>query len=234
MGLLNSEIISELHKLDLFKNLSTDVVKEVLYGASVANLKNREYLYSSGAPVESFSLVVKGAIKLIRHSPKGEDVIVHIAITGDLIGALLLNNDQSRTYPVTAKSMGTSVVVIIPKSTYVKYWRNNLNLQQVINGHLTKRLNNVHDDKVYFASPLNVRVANFLLRYVHENEQANPASQEQPVLNLTRKEIADALGVSTESIIRLMSDWHEKGIILKLKDQSKEIINVASLVQILN
>lgn len=228
MGILLSGDIDKIASFELFHGLSRSVIEKAAFGAISKQLKHREYIFRAGDSAYSFCIVVDGAIKLIRHSPRGEDIIMHFAIQGDVVGALLMNQNDSAIYPISAKSMGPTRVVCIPKSTFKHHWQSDVNIQGRLNALLYRRMNNIQDDKTMSTSPLRVRIANLLMRHL---DQDSENSNQSLSLGLTRQEIADTLGVAVESVIRAMRDWQENGTIYRLAEKSSEIINVKKLLR---
>ncbi|HRO68558.1 MAG TPA: Crp/Fnr family transcriptional regulator [Pseudobdellovibrionaceae bacterium] len=218
----------EIAELPLFEGMSKESVLEVLAGGSLRLHKHREILYHAGDEAGSFSLVLNGAYKLIRPTPRGDDLIVYFATPGDVIGALVMGKSGS-SYPVTAKAMGPSRCYVIPKSTFQKSWAGNALLQQRLNSFLYSRMSLIQDEKTMARAPLPQRVAALLLQLLErssrENEQILP-------LPLTRQEIADSLGVAVESVIRIMSDWSHHGII-RTNDRLIEILKPERIIEII-
>lgn len=215
-----------IHKFPIFENTGRENIGRALTNARTRVLKHREQLYRAGDVAQSFCLILEGAIKLIRHSPKGEDLIMHFALQGDLVGALLMNQQGQTVYPISAKSMGPSKVVTIPRETYKLYWQTQVEIQNKLNALLYRRLSNIQDDKTMSTSPLRVRLANLLLRHLDKDTVSiKPLS-----ITLTRQEIADSLGVAVESVIRIMSEWQENGTIQKPFEKGPELINIEKLI----
>ncbi len=230
MASLLPDDIDKIASFELFRGLNRDLIEKVVSGAYSKQLKHREYFFRAGDSAQLFCIVVEGAIKLLRHSPRGEDIIMHFAVQGDVVGALLMNQNDNATYPISAKSMGPTRVVCIPKSTFKHYWQSDVGIQNRLNALLYCRMNNIQDDKTMSTSPLRVRIANLLMRHLdQDSENLNQSLS----LSLTRQEIADALGVAVESVIRAMRDWQEDGTIYRLTEKGSEIINVEKLLRTL-
>lgn len=228
MSIIQDRDIGKISGFDIFQGLNREIFESALFGASFKELKHREYLYRSGDSAQNFCIIIEGAIKLIRHSPKGDDIIVHFAVQGDIIGALLMNHRDVVDYPISAKSMGPTRVICIPKSTFQHYWQSNVNLQGKLNAILYRRMNTIQDDKTMSTSPLRVRIANLLLRHL---DQESGESSQSLSLALTRQEIADALGVAVESVIRALREWQEDGTITRLVEKGPEQINIDKLLK---
>lgn len=218
----------KLSSFELFKGLNRSFVEKAAFGAVTKSLKHRAFFFRAGDTAQSFCIVLDGAIKLLRHSPRGEDIIMHFAVQGDVVGALLMNKNERAIYPISAKSMGPTRIVCIPKSTFKQYWQSDVNIQSRLNSLLYRRMSNIQDDKTMSTSPLRVRIANLLMRHL---DQDSENSNQTLSLSLTRQEIADALGVAVESVIRSMRDWQDDGTIYRPSDNGTEIINVEKLLK---
>lgn len=230
MTSLSLEEKQKIAKFELFRGLDFNIVECLLEGHSVKQLKHREFFYLAGDIATRFCLVLDGALKLIRHSPRGDDIIVHFALQGDLVGALLMNQSVPIASPISVKSMGPTRIACIPRSTFQNHWRTNLHLQNNLNQILYRRMSNIQDDKTMFTSPLKVRIANLLLRHVD-------LTKEDPIvplsLTLTRQELADSLGVAVESIIRSMREMYAEGILLRENDRAQEYVHIPKLLKLI-
>lgn len=90
----------------------------------------------------------------------------------------------------------------------------------------------IQDDRTMATSPLRVRVANFLMR--HLDKEADSDSNQPLAIDLTRQEIADALGVAVESVIRVMRRWQNDGTINRTCEKGPELIDIKKLLSNLN
>lgn len=227
MAALFSGDIDKIASFEFFHGLNRSLIERIMSGATSKQLKHREYVFRAGDSSQSFCVVIEGAIKLIRHSPRGEDIIMHFAVQGDVVGALLMNQNDSAIYPISAKSMGPTQIISIPKSTFKQYWQSDVNIQGRLNALLYRRMSNIQDDKTMSTSPLRARIANLLMRHLDQDSENYNQSLS---LNLTRQEIADSLGVAVESVIRAMREWQDNGTIRRHSEKSSEVINVEKLL----
>lgn len=228
MESLLPEDLDKITSLKFFQGLDRSLIEKMLSGAVFKNLKHREYFFRAGDSVKNFCIIIDGAIKIIRHSPRGEDIIMHFAVLGDIVGALLMNQNENSTYPISAKSMGPTKIICIPKSTFKQYWQFDVNIQNRLNTLLYRRMTNIQDDKTMSTSLLRVRIANLLMRHL---DQDSKNLNQVLSLNLTRQEIADSLGVAVESVIRSMKEWQDNGTIYRQSEKGLEIINIEKLLK---
>ena len=219
------KFLAQVKSLPIFRERSPSDLENLLYGAEEKRVKHREVLFRAGEPANSFSVVVQGAFKLLRSNPAGDDIIVFFATPGDMIGGLLMSTPGSN-YPVTSVAMGSGIVLEIPRETFLKSWSLDLTIQQRMSGMLFQRMSLLHDQKVLAKAPLTQKIACQILslieRYCGEKETILP-------IPLTRQEIADSVGASVESVIRVMSDWSHQGII----ETSDQVIHVQQMGRLL-
>lgn len=214
--------------MTLFEGCSSSQIQALLKGAQERTLKHREILYRAGDQAETFAIVLEGALKLVKPTPLGDDIIVLFATPGDVIAALIMPHQQS-TYPVSVIAMGPTVILTIPKVTFTSVWSSHPGILQKINGILFSRMSEMHEQKalakVHLAPKIARQIISLIERLGGEGETILP-------IPLTRQEIADSVGASVESVIRVMSDWSQSGVI-RTSEQHIEIIRMERIIEIL-
>lgn len=222
--------LPEILEYPIFKGLARETVVGFLQEGRYKSTQHRQALYQVGEQAESFALVIRGAYKLVRPSPAGDDVIVYFSCPGDIIGALVMPQPHP-IYPVTVVSMGPSGVWCIPRRAYVNLWSKNPEIVLRLQNLLFNRMSLLQDEKLRVKSPNAQKVAHLLVQLM---EKYSGECSDEGVLPIpiTRKEIADAIGSTPESVIRIMSDWSHQGII-RTTEQHIEIIKTSSIISYL-
>lgn len=218
--------INELINCAFFAKMTRQQITDLCQSGTIATSGHREVLFHSGENATHFGIVLSGAYKLVKQTFGGEDVIVHFAIPGDVIGAFIMTQTKP-IYPVTVVAMGPSRFLKIPKATYLQQWSQTPELIFRIQNALSERMALLQSHKALSKSSLAQKVGLLLLNLKEKNN--NPDLWTLP-LPLTRKEIADSLGASVESVIRVMSDWSKKGIIATT-DQQISVLKPEQLVE---
>ena len=226
MSFATNQDIEILKTSKLFNGVDDNLLLKSIKGSRILKLQRKESLFVLGSPITSFAIILSGAVKLMRPTLNGENIIMHIAITGEIIGGIVMNQGSLENYPISAVAMIPCRILSIPRSTFQSVWKNEIIFQTKLNTLLYRRMSNLQDDKTFFSSPLKVRLVMLLTRYLDKSHNENPYAL---VLPLTRQEIADSLGVAVESVIRIVSEWSREGII-KTSDRVIEIINYEKLV----
>lgn len=217
--------ITELSGFPLFSGFDQNTISNLCLGGEIRVNKHRDLLFQFGLPAQQFGIVLSGAYKLSRVTPSGEESVIYFALPGDVVAALIMPQ-QGATYPVTVRAMGNSRILLLKKDIYLQSWIKIPDLIIQIQCLLSTRMNRFQNQKVMQRAPLASKVASLLLQLV--TKDSNKDELEVP-LPLTRKEIADNLGVAVESVIRVMSDWDKQGYIMTL-DQNIVILKPDQLV----
>lgn len=219
--------IPELKALPLFKDYSSEQMLRITQGGSIQFSNHRDLLFSQGNPADYFGIVISGAYKLSKISPIGEDVIVHFSTPGDVLAAFIMAMPNPR-FPISAKAMGPSRFLKIPKTTYIEAWLKHPELIFKIQNLLSTRMNLLQDQKALTKAPLSAKVALLLVKLIEK--QPEDSANIVPI-PLTRKEIAESLGASVESVIRIMSEWSKSGLV-STNDQQIQVLRADKLVEL--
>lgn len=218
--------VNEMLAYPLFQGLDHSDILGLCEGGRIRVLGHREVLFRHGEPAQSFGVVVTGAFKLSRLTQNGEDTVIHFCSPGDVLAALVMPQVQA-LYPLTAQAMGPSRVIMIRREIYLSKWLTNPGLIARMQSLLSMRMSRLQGQKMMQRAPLSVKIAALLLQLVCKDKAGDEMSVPLP---LTRKEIADSLGVTVESVIRVMSGWGKRGLIAS-SEQSLRILQPDRLIQ---
>lgn len=219
----------EAAQFPIFSGLEMKDLENLCSSGQIIISSHRETLFRFGEPAHHFGFVLSGAYKLSRPTPQGDEIIVHFTTPGDFIGAFIMAQEKP-SFPVTSTAMGPSRFLRLPRETFLSKWKQYPDLIFKIQSLLASRMGQMHNQKALQKAPLAAKVAALLIdlvdRQPHQDELILP-------LPLTRKEIADSLGASVESVIRIMSDWSKRGI-LQTTDQNIRILKPDAIISEMN
>lgn len=221
-------IIPELQQFKIFENMSNLQIIDLCSGGEIVFSNHRNYIFKFGDEAHYFGIVLSGAYKLSKPSPQGSDVIVHFSMPGDVVAAFIMAQVKP-VYPVASIAMGPSRFLKISRQVFIEKWKTQPELIFRIQNLLSTRMSLLQDQMVMLKAPLGQKVASLLLNLLEKSPIENGLDLPLP---LTRKEIADNLGASVESVIRIMSEWSKLGII-QTNDQFIRVIKPDKIIEFL-
>ncbi len=213
-----------------FSVLDTENLEELNLNKSCTSFKKGQIIFSeNGLPLGLFC-VSNGKIKLSTSGPDGKEQILRLIRGGDIIGyRSLLSNDR---YHCNAVALEDSSVCIVDKAYFMNLAMTNTKLCFALFKKISDDLKTA-EDHIVSLSQKNVRerVAEALLFF----KATYGFEKDGQTINvqLSREEIADFVGTSTESTIRLLSEFNTAKII-ELMGKKIKIINYEKLFKTAN
>jgi CRP-like cAMP-binding protein len=184
-----------------------------------------DIIVRQGEEIKDFSYLKEGLVKLFRIGSTGKEQIISIAKPLDFVNLLSIFSDRHYNYSVSA--LIPSVICSIKLDEVKRLAMTNGAFAITI----LEKISRISDKIIIEALEIRQRhvygrVA-FMLLYF-SNHISNTTIFDLPV---TRKEIAEMVGVTTENVIRAMSTFREDKII-KINGKSIEIIDKPRLMKI--
>ena len=166
-------------------------------------------IFVEGQPADGFWAVKEGLVHIVRHGPEGREIVLEVIPPGELFGAVVALED--RPYPASAVAAEDSVVWRMPASLARELCQKHPTLRAAILEQVTARLRGAHERLRSVAlERVEQRLARVLLTLADKiGQQDNGVT----VLNVTRQELADMIGTTVESTIRITSKWQQAGIV---------------------
>ncbi|MBI5455037.1 MAG: Crp/Fnr family transcriptional regulator [Deltaproteobacteria bacterium] len=193
-----------------------DAFKDVVI---ISSYKKREVVYLDGDECSGLYIIRTGRLKLVRSSSTGKEQIINILNPGDLLGFEVFY--EGRTYRNTAVAMEDSELCYIEKNAFFKILEREPDISKKLIISLGKELNHAYE-RIGNLGLLNAKEKLGHLLYTLANEYGVKADGGVTLnLTLSRLEIAELLGITQETSIRLLKSFKEDGI---LEIRRKEIL----------
>lgn len=221
---LNSETsflsTSYWQQINFFKNVTPDVLKEILYDSDVITVGPKKIIFYEDEPAENFGFVIEGVFKLFRTDSLGRRAVTDFLAAGEMVAAMLMESKNS-IYPVSVQSVTAGRFLRIPKQTYQNYWTHRPEIIKKIQSASIVRIQSLLDARETQRLSLEQRIAFVIIKQLAKVSVKNGLLK----VYFSRGDIADAVGAASESIIRVFSQWTKDGMI-ELKGDD-EFINLA-------
>lgn len=220
----NAKVHSIFHTLDL------DQLKELNEHKSCAIYKKGQYIFTENGIPQGLYCVNFGKVKLTTIGVDGKEQILRLSREGDVLGyRSLISNER---YHCSAIALDNCSICIIDKTYFHELIKSNSKLLFEIVKKMSNDLK-MAEEHIVSLSQKNVRerMAEALLfiktvyGFAEDGKTIN--------VSLTREEIADYVGTSTESAIRLLSEFNQDKLI-ELSGRKIQILNLPKLIMTAN
>jgi len=206
--------------LDEIKSVSD--LKKITDGKKIYSYKKKDIIYSEGSFPNGIYLVVKGKVKTFKTNEEGKEYITSLYKEGDFFSyADLL---EGSVYSESAAALEDVDLNIIPKEDFFSLIFKNSEVAKRFIKLLANDLIEKEKQLLKLAyNSVRKRVAESLLQL----QKRYNNSSENFQMAISREDVANMAGTSTETAIRTLSDFKEeklidiKGSTITLLDASK-------------
>lgn len=208
-----------------FKNLSEEELKLI-------NDKKVEKFYRKGEnicferePINSFMYLQNGLVKLYKTETNTREHIISIAKPQDFIGLLSIFSNKKHIYSISA--IEDSIVCFVDLSVL----KGLIETNGVFALDFFEKISTISDSVIKTRIDINTRqlrgrIAYILLFFAKHIYNSNKFS-----LPISRKEIAELIDMSTENVIRVLSEFR-KDKLIQIEGKNIEILDINRLEKI--
>lgn len=206
----------------VFSTLDDSSIQELCDHKDERSYQKGEVINHEGEKITDFKYLKSGLVKLYRRSAVGDEQVITITRPFEFVSNMSIFSDEKYKYSVSA--LEDSVVCSVRLDYIKKLFLKNGGFASIL---LTK-ISTINDKII--SQTLDIRQKNLAGRVAYvllyfANEIYRSRIFDIPV---SRKEIADYIGMSTANVIRTLSDFKKDGII-KVFGKTIEIANVEKL-----
>jgi CRP/FNR family transcriptional regulator, polysaccharide utilization system transcription regulator len=217
LSFLNMDISAHKTKLNallfseksVFKHLSENEIAMLPFDNPPLEFKKGTIIYKEKSRLTGFYYIVSGIIKVYKTGFDGKEQIIRFAQGNDIIGFRSVLSKESAC--TTAKVIENAVLYYISSDALFTLIKTNgdfsIGLLQLTCRELEESNSYITD---IAQKTVRERLAEVLIQLMY-----NFDTDKEQYLNirLTREDIANIVGTATESVIRLLSDMKQEGLI---------------------
>jgi CRP/FNR family transcriptional regulator len=195
---------------DCIVDVPLESLEEFRANSTSAVYRPRQVVFSEGSPAAGLYLVCQGSVKIYQSDRFGRDHILAVAGPGDVLGELPL--DESEPYATSAEALTEAQLCYLPRARLTHFIERHptvgVRLIAALSKALAQARRKVRDLALKGAES---RLAGLLLQL------AEPAANGSPPVarSYSRRELAEMIGVSPETAIRLLGRLNRRGCITK-------------------
>ena len=198
-----------------FRTLSPGDRERVAGATREQRIPAGKILFSEGQVADTLWAVKDGVVHIVKSGADGREIVLEVVPPGGLFGAVVAL--EGRPYPASAVAAENSVVWRIPAVLARELCQKHPSLRASILEQVTTRLRGAHDRMRSIAlERVEQRLARMLLTLA---EKIGQRRDRLTVLSVTRQELADMIGTTVETTIRITSKWQQTGLIRSSRHQ---------------
>jgi CRP-like cAMP-binding protein len=204
------------------EKLDGDDLDIVCGGKVERDYRQGDTILKEGTLIREFTYLKSGLVKLYRSDQSGKEQIISIAKPMDYVSLLSVFSNKKYNYSVSA--LEDSVTCNLKMEDVRRLVSQNGNVALNLLSKMSRVADKVILDSLQIRTKhLRGRVAFLLIFFARD-----VYSSDEFDLPLTRKEMAEYVGMTTENVIRTLSEFRKDGI-LKIYGKTILIVNMDTL-----
>ncbi len=223
-------ILEKLKRFTIFAEVSEKRLAQMAKETVVHKFDRHSLVWNEGDTSRHLYFIVSGRVKMIKHSETGKDVIIEIFGPLDAIGeqTLLVGG----TYTTAAVCLSQTELLSVPRQQMLDVLATVPGMAlRALRGMAKRQRMLMQKIKELAAGGVEYRMAHLLLKLADRiGEESNDDDIKIPLV-LSRQDIADLVGTTVETAIRVMSRWRKmnivtndkRGIIIRDRDTLEDL-----------
>ncbi len=195
----------------LFAGLTEAARKELASVMRPIELPAGELVFYEGLPAHGLYVLCEGKIKVAKRAKGGRSQILKLLGPGEVLGEKTLFDQE--TYTCYAKALEPSRLMFIAREDFLAFVRKYPEVAIRLIEKLSRELKAFGDKLVEItAHSAKERMARVLLELARAFGKKTPEGLDVGV-ELSRAELAEMAGVTTETAVRMLSEFKDRGIL---------------------
>ncbi|MBI2335961.1 MAG: Crp/Fnr family transcriptional regulator [Deltaproteobacteria bacterium] len=214
--------------LGVLCNLEQPALEECNQHKTTNEYKKGQVIFYEGNQAYGLYCIFTGRVKLFKTGVDGKQQIVRIAGPGDLLGYRSLFSDEP--YSATAEALENATICCVDRNAFFPVLAKNPELALNIISKLCRELRQAEELATSIAQrSVRERMAELLLML--KEAYGKPTKKGVLIdLKLSREELAEMIGITQETAIRLLSEFKGDGVI-EVRDRDITIVDAKALLE---
>jgi len=206
----------------LFKELAEPLLRRLTEIAVEKRFQRGETIFMEGSVSSGFYVVAEGQVKVFKMAPGGREHILYVLGPGEPFGLAPVFHGQH--FPASAASMIATSALFFPRPDFVALTASHPELALSILSAQSlrmRRFTSAIESLALKGAP--ERLADHLLYLAKQQKRTD-----QVILDMPKKQLANLLGASPETLSRIFNDMSAAGLI-RVDGRRIELLNYAFL-----
>jgi CRP/FNR family transcriptional regulator len=166
-------------------------------------------IFGEGDPADHIYFLFVGRVKIVK-SARDRDLILEILGPGEPVGAVAVY--ERRPFPATAIALEPSGLISIPSREFFALLEKRPEITRRLLAGLTMRLMALNRRMADMTGSVEVRIARLFSTLAERIGEKTAEGVFIPIA-LSRQEVADLVGTTVETAIRILSRWQKEGVV---------------------
>lgn len=190
-----------------FEKLTQEQLLEIDKSRNEFSYNKGEVICEEGEEVTSFLYLQKGLVKLLQTEKNEKEHIISIAKPLDFIGLLSIFSNEKHIYTIAA--IEDSIICEVDLKLIKRLMRENGDFAL----DFVEKMSKVADDVIHTRLSINTKQLRGRIAYILLFFAEHIYGKNEYELPVSRKEIAQLIDMSTENVIRILSEFRKDNII---------------------
>ncbi len=204
---MNPPTTQILKQSAVFTTLDKEETRELALLAKEKQFDANAVIFWEGDPSDWFYIVADGNIKVSKLASSGKEIILSFFGPGEMFGEVAVF--ENKPYPASAQAIEDTRLIGIKKSDFLQFLLRHpdvsLKIISILSGRLREAQSRLRD---LAGERVEQRLARIILML---------SDKLGLILPFTRQELSDMAGTTTETTIRILSQWKTRGIISSVR-----------------
>ncbi|HEU5249981.1 MAG TPA: Crp/Fnr family transcriptional regulator [Thermoanaerobaculia bacterium] len=166
-------------------------------------------IFEEGDPADDIYFLFLGRVKVVKMAGD-RDLILEILGPGEPVGAVAVY--ERRPFPATAIALESCGVISIPSREFFSLLEKRPEITRRLLAGLTMRLMALNRRMADMTGSVEHRIGRLFSTLAERTGRKTGDGVFVPIA-LSRQDVADLVGTTIETAIRVMSRWHKEGIV---------------------
>ena len=195
----------------MFETLCKAQLSEISDNKSCTFYRKGQILFHEGTRPLGVFCINAGKVKVYKLGYDGKEQIVNVAGRGGLLGYKALIAEEP--YSVSAETLEDCTICFLPRQSFLEAMNQSSELSQRILKQVCHELGVMNENLTQQAQrTVRERLAITLLKL--KDTYGMDYMEQGPIeINLTREDLANMVGTATETLIRLLHEFKEDGLL---------------------
>jgi CRP/FNR family transcriptional regulator len=207
-----------IREVTILSDLGAEELESISRLIHLSKYRRHQILFLENNPAQTVFIIKSGMIKVSKSLEDGREQILRVLRSGDILGFGAIYEES---YSATAEALSDGELCCLDKEKFLHLLETNprisLNMVKVLGKELEEARSKIRDLGLKNARE---RIATFLLSQISPFDKSGSKGQKL-TLGLSRQEISGMVGLSQETVSRILSEFNKDEII---KTNRKEIV----------